>query len=288
MREFDMSGRHERPETLAEALSEQGAGPEEVADLLPTLHRLSEWRAPEPSLAETQRLIAGLISALPAPSPVRQAIRTHRQRQGAGLRWLLATACAQVNLVGLDFWLVSVLVTLVGAVVVSTMSNLPAQELVLRACGPFLAFLGTNITFRGTREHVLEFELVCPPPPVQLAIARLVIVLGYDVGLALALSLALWVGGAGQILALTLSWFMPLLLVAGLALLLSLYVSIQVAASVAYGSWLAVLVLNSASSLQALPLTALSQVPLGAVGLALLTVALLRLRSDLHRLLPSA
>ena len=158
----------------------------------------------------------------------------------------------------------------------------------LRACGPFLAYLGTSIAFRGTRERVLELELVCPPSPLQLAIARLVIVLGYDVGLGFALSLALWVGGAGQALALTLYWFMPLLLVAGLALLLSLYVSAQAAAAVAYGSWLTVLVLNATTSLQMLPLTPLSQTLLGGIGIALLGIALLRLHTDLSPLLPSS
>ncbi len=132
---------------------------------------------------------------------------------------------------------------------------LPNEELLLRASGPFLAYLGTIIAFRGAAVRALECELVCLPSPVQLALARLVIVLGYDVGLGLALSLALWAGGASQVLALTLSWLMPLLLVAGLALLLSLRLSIQAAASVAYGSWLAVLAIDTTSTLQALPLT---------------------------------
>ena len=88
---------------------------------------------------------------------------------------------------------------------------------------------------------MLELELVCPPSPLQLVMARLVIVLGYDVGLGLALGLVLWAGGAEHVLALTLSWLMPLLLVVGLALLLSLRLPVQAAASLAYGSWLAIL-----------------------------------------------
>jgi hypothetical protein len=279
----------EEPEHLAEALREQGATPEEVVDLLPMVRRFAEWQAPARSRTDTQLLLARLVRALPAPSPVREAIQANRRREGTGLRWLLATARTQVRLFGLAFWLVSALVTIVGAVAVSSMSNqLSTQVLVLRACGPFLAYLGTSIAFRGTRERVIELELVCPPSPLQLAIARLVLVLGYNVGLGLALSLALWVGGAGQILALTLSWFMPLLLVAGLALLLSLYVSSQVAAALAYGSWLTVLVFNATSSLQLLPLTLLPQTLLGGIGVALLCIALLRLHTDLSRLLPSS
>ncbi|HEX6798971.1 MAG TPA: hypothetical protein VF116_14770 [Ktedonobacterales bacterium] len=278
----------ERPEQLADALREQGAAPEEVADLLPTVRRLSAWQAPQPSPLETQRLLARLTRELPALSPVRQAIRARQQRPAASLLQLLATARTQVSLFGVAFWLVSALVTLVGAVVV--LSGVPSlgQDLLLRAGGPFLAYLGTIIAFRGLRERVLECELVCLPSPVQLALARLVIVLGYDLSLGLALCLALWSGGTAQVLALLLSWFMPLLLVAGLALLLSLRLSIQSAAAVAYGSWLAFLAFDTLSPLRILALTPLSDALLGGVGLVLLAIALLRLHTDMPRLLPRA
>src|SRR6266566_9287944 len=273
----------ERPEQLAEALREQGATPEERADLLPALRRLSEWQAPQPEPADTRRLLARLATELPAPSPVRQAIREHRQR--TGIFWLLATARAQVSLFGPAFWLVSALVTLVGAVVVLS-KVLPDQELVLRASGPLLAYLGTIVAFRGPGLRVLELELVCLPSPLQLALARLVIVLGYDVGLGLALSLALWASGTGQVLALTLAWLMPLFLVAGLALLLSLRLPVRAAASLAYGSWLAILTLGSTSPLQVFLLSPALAVLPGCIGLVLLFIALLRLHADMHRLLP--
>src|SRR5438876_980522 len=273
----------ERPEQLTDALREQGVAPEERADLLPVLRRLSEWQAPQPEPADTRRLLARLATELPALSPVRQAIREHRQR--TGVFWLLATARAQVSLFGLGFWLVSALVTLLGAGVVLS-KVLPDQEVVLRASGPLLAYLGTIVAFRGKGARTLELELVCLPSPLQLAMARLVIVLGYDVGLGLALSLALWVGGTGQVLALTLSWLMPLLLVAGLALMLSLRLSVQAAASLAYGVWLAVLAISTTSPLQALILAPQLSVLLGCIGLAGLSIALLRMHTDMHHLLP--
>ena len=275
----------ERPEQLAEALREQGVAPDELAALLPTVSRLSEWQVPPPSPAETQRLLASLRTALPQPSLVRQAIRARWQRQGAGLRWLLDLARTQVSLFGPAFWLASVLVTLIGAGAV--LGSKPAiQASLLSASGPFLAYLGTAIAFRGMQGRVLECELVCLPSPVQLALARLVIVLGYDVCLGLVLALVLWAGGTAQVLTLALAWFMPLLLVAGLALLLSLRLAVQVATSLAYGSWLAVLAINTLSSLQIIPLTPLSESVVGGLGLALLTIALLRLHADLHHLLP--
>ncbi len=133
----------ERPEQLADALREQGASPEECADLLPAVRRLSEWQAPQPEPADTRRLLAHLTPELPAPSPVRQAIREHRQHRVA---FLLATARAQVSLFGLGFWLVSALITLIGVGAVVVLRNvvpdqaLVLQALVLRISGPLLAF----------------------------------------------------------------------------------------------------------------------------------------------------
>ncbi len=269
----------ERPEQLTDMLREQGATPEECADLLPALRRLSEWHAPQPEPTDTRRLLARLTAALPVSSPVRQAIREYRQRR---ISFLLAIARTQVSLFGPGFWLVSALVTLLGAVVVLS-KVLPDQEVVLRASGPLLAYLGTVVAFRGKEARTLELELVCLPSPLQLAMARLVIVLGYDVGLGLALSLALWVGGTGQVLALTLSWLMPLLLVAGLALLLTLRFPVQAAASLAYGSWLAFLAVDTLARLSFAP--ALTVLP-GGIGVALLVIALLCMHTEAHRLLP--
>ena len=274
----------QRSEQLLEALREQGASPEECADLLPALHRLSEWQAPQPEPADTRHLIARLMAALPTHSSIRQAIREHEQHRMA---FLLATARAQVSLFGLEFWLVSALVTLLGLVLGRVVQD---QALVLRISGPLLVYLGSIVAFRGRSARVLELELVCLPSPLQLALARLVIVLGYDVSLGFALSLALAAGGGGKVLALTLAWLMPLLLVAGLALLLSLRLSMQAAASLAYGSWLAFLVISTLSPLQELllaPTLSLSVLP-GCIGLALLAIALLCMHADMHRQLPRA
>lgn len=270
-----------RQEQFIDVLREQGATPEECAELLHAVRRLSEWQTPHPTPADTRRLLARLTAELPVSSPVRQAIRSHRQHR---VVFLLTTARTQVSLFGLDFWLVSALITLIGAVVVLG-KPLAVQEVVLRASGPLLAYLGTIIAFRGRDARVLELELVCLPSPLQLALARLVIVLGYDMGLTLALSLMLWAGGAGHVLALTLTFLMPLLLVAGLALLLTLRLSTLVAAALAYGIWLAILVVSTISNLQAFLLTpALSVLP-GCIGLVLLAIALLRLHANMHHLL---
>jgi len=271
---------------LRERLRELDATPAEIAAWIPLVRRLTEWPEGHITPADQGYLLSVLEHLMPLHSTVRQAIRERKPRRVTGL---LATARTQVSLFGLGFWLVSSLITLIGAVVVLRIINVdPDQALVLRISGPLLAFLGTIVAFRGRGARVLELELVCLPSPLQLAVARLVIVLGYDVGLDLALSLVLWAGGSGQVLTLTLSWFMPLLLVTGLALLLSLYLSMQVASSLAYGSWLAFLAISTVSPLRALLLTPALLVLLGGIGLALLAIALLRMHAGMHRLLPQS
>ena len=79
---------------------------------------------------------------------------------------------------------------------------------------------------------------------------------------------------------------MPLLLVVGLALLLSLRLSVQAAASLAYGSWLAILAIATTTNLQAFLLAPELSVLPGCIGLALLVIALMRLHTGMHRLLP--
>jgi hypothetical protein len=277
------------PEHLAEALREQGAAPEEIDALAPVLLRFSAWQAPQPTAADTQDLLARLTPFLPAVSPVRQAIRDRHVSHRSRLAVLLEIAGTQVSILHPAFWLLSVAVMLVGAAAVLSGAPLD-QSLLLRAIGPCLAYLGTTTAFRGAGLRVLEFELACPPSSIQLVIARLVIVLSYDVTLGLFLSLALWAHGTASFLTLTLHWLMPLLLVAGLALLLSLYLAVQAAAALSYGGWLALLVLDSAGELTRhaplIPLSAGAEGGIGLIGLALLAIALSRLRADVPRLLP--
>ena len=267
---------------LRERLRELDATPAEIATWTPLVRRLAEWPEGHITPADQRHLLSVLEQAMPLHSAVRQAIHEQKPRR---ITALLTTARTQVSLFGLGFWLVSALVTLLGAAVVLG-KMIPDQELALRISGPGLSYLGTIVAFRGRGARVLELELVCLPSPLQLAIARLVIVLGYDMGLSLALSLVLWAGGSGQVLALTLAWFMPLLLVAGLALLLMLRFSVQTASVVAYGSWLAFLAISAVSHLQGLLLAPVLLVLPGCIGLAGLALALLRMHANVHRLLP--
>jgi hypothetical protein len=162
---------------------------------------------------------------------------------------------------------------------------LPDQALLLSASGPLLAYVGAVVAFRGRGVRVLELELACLPSPVQLTVARLVIVLGYDVAVGGAMGLVLWLGGSEQVLILTLSWTMPLLLVAGLALVLSLRLAVAAATSAAYAAWLGTIAISTAAHLGAFSMVH-GLLLVGVAGLAMLCVASVRMHSEMHRLLP--
>jgi hypothetical protein len=141
--------------------------------------------------------------------------------------------------------------------------------------GPCFAYLGVALAFRGYGLRTLEWELACPPSAEQLLLARLMIVLGYDIGLGTGLGLVSLAAHGGSLLAITCDWLMPLFLVAGLALVLSFYVAVPLATTLAYGVWLGVLVLGTAtSSLSRVILSLPGEAIIGAVGILFLALSI--------------
>jgi hypothetical protein len=259
---------------LLSALRELDLPPDEVATLLPVARRLGAWVDPRVTPADQGRLLAVLGAALPQPVPVRQQIRERLARRGQLAR-LLATVHSQVSVLRLSFWVLSAVLALLGIVIELAPAQNGLSLLWLRALAPLLAYLSVASVFRGAGLQTLEWELACPPSALQLISARLVIVLGYDIALGLLLSLVAWSQGEGSFLVVTLHWLVPLLLVAGLALALSLRFSLPVAVGVPYGAWLALLIVTAGS--QGGVLSPRGEVALGLAGIALLTFALWRL-----------
>ena len=258
-------------EHLRDALRELDATPTEIAAWTPLVQRLAEWPEKHITPADQKHLLSVLAHTMPQHSAVRQAIRerlTHHNRLVA----LLSTARAQVSVLRLPFWILSLLIVLTGAIIELSTQN-PLALTWVRSLAPLLAYLSVASAFRGIRLHTLEWELACPPSAVQLIVARLVVVLGYDVGLGLLLSLVGWAHGNGSFLLVTLDWLVPLLLVAGLALTLSLWLSILSATVLAYGSWLLLVLSTDHLTL----LASLSgELLLGGMGIVLVALALWR------------
>lgn len=276
----------EERKRLAALLREQGTPAEEIAGATDTLARLAAWTAPFPSAADTARLVHRLRPLLPGPSAVRQALQQHPRTLGGEWLALLGLVRAQVSVFRPAFWLTSALVVALGILGILGMDLSPT--LALYVSGPLLSYLGAAAVFRGSTLGLLEFELACLPSPRQLLLSRLVLVLGYDVALGLFGSGLLWLWRATAPLTLTLHWLTPLLLVAGVTLLLSLRLPIAQAAGFTYAAWLVVLALRWLATGAALffAFTTPTETLLGGAGLACLVAAVWSLPAATPRLLP--
>lgn len=265
---------------VVEALRELDGTPEDLAAWVPIVQHLAAWPEQRITPADQGRLLAVLGQALPQRSPVRQAIGEHLAGRNR-LASLLATVHSQVSVLRLSFWVLSGILTVLGVAIELIPSQNAVSLVWLRALAPLLAYLSVASMFRSTRLQTLEWELVCPPSALQLMSARLVIVLGYDIALGLILSLVGWTQGEGSFLVVTLHWLVPLLLMAGLMLVLSLRLAVRFAAGLAYSGWLAMLVLGG-GLLESL-LSFQGELLLGLAGLTLLAFALWRFTRQLPR-----
>ncbi len=142
---------------------------------------------------------------------------------------------AQVPLVGSDIWLASALVMAVGYVV----AVLVGRQAVLDAVAPLVASGAVAAVYRPSRDAAFELVLATPTSPRQILLARLVLVFGYNLALALAASLALAAALPHSVLgAIIAGWLAPMTFLSALALVLSLAIGAGNAMAVAFGLWL--------------------------------------------------
>lgn len=277
-----MSADHD--DELPDALQELDASAEEGAAWAMVLERLVEWPNRRIMPADQNRLLATLGVVMPQPSPVRATIQERLARRNP-LVALLATVHSQVNVLRPSFWGLGALLILAGVIVELASPSNTVSITLLWALTPLLAYLSVASVFRSARWHTLEWELACPPSAFQLIVARLTIVLGYDVALGMILSVVGTLRGNGDFLVVTLHWLMPLLLTFGIALALSLRLPAAVAAGIAYCGWLLLLALG-AERLQALFIPQLEAL-LSLVGVGLVVLALWRFTEEVPRHLVS-
>lgn len=274
---------------LRDALRETGLPDSEFEELMDTFADLAAWRAPAPTDAETRDLIARLRPYVPELSAVRRALRSRRPSIWFELHQLVWLVRSQISVLQPSFWLVTALVTLLGALALLAGLDL-SQGVVLQLVGPILSYLGTVSAFRGSQLHVLEFELACPPSPRQLALARLSIVLTYDVALGAVLTAVSSSQSGAAMAVLTLHWLAPLLLGVGLTLVLSLRLRIDQAAAIAYVAWLAVpageMIGQDGVTAPFAAVSPTAEAVLSSVGIVLVAGAVLALPKALPRALP--
>lgn len=199
------------PDPLRARLEADAASPEEVAALLPAVRALSQWPAPAATPAATQRLLATLQAAQAPVMP-------------RGWRWLWLILRTQVPRVRQELWLGSALVFAVGVLVTLAPNLNPNRVATLPfvLLAPAIAAVGCAFLFGAANDEGLELILALPASPRQVLLARLTLLLAFDLALGLVGSAALAALRSEVALwPLVLAWLAPMAFLAALAFLLS-------------------------------------------------------------------
>lgn len=249
-----------------EGLNEAGLEPDEHDSAAEVLSLVASVGVPRPTPTETAALLATLERELTS----RKAPRLRIAQQ---LIADLAIARAQLLVFRLEFWIASALVMAVGVGVIAVGLD-PSRSLVFYLVGPLLTYVGMQGAFSRASARVAELELATPISPRRLTLARLVVMLGYQVAVGVVLSVFLWLSEGGALVALTSTWLMPLLLASGLTLILSVRMPVYRAAAIVYAVWMLVVLagwrLHGPDVSVGLPVEA----AMGAAGLILMATAL--------------
>lgn len=206
-------------------------------DLRATARRYARQLVPQPTVGETERIVACLLAeesgllttgALAAPPTWRQ--RGHRALRVA--RW-------RVRLLGPTFWVASVLALAIG-----TASALPlraagvagGQMLILVA--PMTGVLGLAHALRTPHRGLREVEVSSPVGTAEALAGLVLAIIGFDCLLGLAATLGLALAGWAPFMALLAAWLGPLLLLTGVSLPVALRWGATAAALLGGGPWL--------------------------------------------------
>jgi hypothetical protein len=142
---------------------------------------------------------------------------------------------AQAYLVRREMWPASAAVMALGVIV----TFLAGKIEVVRFVAPLVAAASLAAIFGPEHDPACELTLATPTSPWKVLLARLTLVHGYNLLLALAASLFLLTLVSPAVLwTLILGWLGPMTFLSALALLLSLWIGTGNSVAVAYGLWL--------------------------------------------------
>lgn len=142
---------------------------------------------------------------------------------------------SQLRMVRSELWLATLLIVALGLAI----AVLLEARGILYLLGPLVAAASAALVYGEEQDPAMELVLSTPVSQVQILLARLLLVVGYDLMLLLAANLvASWVLGPVDIHALITAWLAPLAFLVTLALFLSLHIGSGSAISVTYSLWL--------------------------------------------------
>jgi len=198
-------------ERLRRALLDNGESAEEaesLAQLARFLRHLPAVAAP-PALALRVQQRMG-----PVAPPLS---RWDRLREWPPLVLLLS----QRRVIQRDIWIASALVLLLGTLVTLSVPSGPGV-IPLAVIAPIVAAVGVALLYDDDVARMLELEGSTPTSPRLILLARLTLVFGFDLMLALGGSIVLALVRADiSLMPLVLSWLAPMTFLSGLAFFLS-------------------------------------------------------------------
>lgn len=202
---------------LREMLEEDLGSPEEVEALLPLVQRLKSESIPGRTSQATHRLIETLLPEMPQP-------RSKSWREALADWWPLLLLRAQVRVVRSEIWIASALVMVFGTLVTLTQRSPSASSasLPLIFIAPVATAMGVAYLYGPDVDRPFEILLSTPVSTRLILLARLTLVFGFDLVLALTGSvilsvlqpqLSLWL--------LIIAWLAPMTFLSALAFCLS-------------------------------------------------------------------
>ena len=206
-----------KDEALRQRVLEDAESLDEAERLLPVVRRLQQWTAPEPTIQQTNSLIARLQAEMPTTRHRPSAIR---KLQSASL--LLR---AQLRVVRREIWLASLLIIALGALVTLSVygPESAGSALPLVIIAPLVAAIGVAFIYGPFVDPALEIELATPVSPRLVLMARLVLVFGFDLALGLTASVALIALRSDlSFWPLVMAWLAPMAFLSALAFLLTM------------------------------------------------------------------
>jgi hypothetical protein len=174
---------------------------------------LNRWQAPAPDPAAKARLMTQLMQArIPADPPLKMS-----------LRWAGLILWSQTRIISTLSWTASALLLALGMVVTLFSYSTPnGTTLPMILIAPVVAAAGVAFLYGEDVDPPLELQLTTPVSPRLILLARLALLFGFNLVLALVCSMVLALTQAEiSLLPLVLSWLAPMTFLSALAFLLS-------------------------------------------------------------------
>lgn len=201
---------------------------DEADQILPTVQHLANWEAPHPIPQQTASLVERLSMELPVE---------HHTRWRVGEWWPLLLIRSQIRVVQREIWITSVLVMALGTIVTLAVDHTAVIPLAILA--PVVAAFGVALLYDSNIEQMLELEDTTGASVQILLLARLTLVFGFNLVLAISGSVLLAaIQPDISLWPLVLSWLAPMAFLSALAFLLSvLVVDATVSTVISLGLW---------------------------------------------------